>query len=288
MEITVDTKIIPLIGKPLRHSLSSRMHTEAIRMGDLDYVRIPMEINKEYLGNVINGLRYMNVAGISITKPYKVEVIQYLDELDELAEKIGAVNCIVNTKGRLKGYNTDGEGFVNALQQYTDYELKKTVFFCFGAGGAGKAICSTLAYRGVKKIYITDQKDLYSDTLVKNINKFFSPIAEQIPFTDILKIRDKIAEADIVMNVTGLGMFPDISKTPIEKEFLKADQLAFDATYNPIKTKFLQDAESVGCKTINGKGMLIHCGMMGFELYTGIKQSIDIWSEIMNKIIIEK
>jgi len=285
MEITVDTKIVALLGKPLRQSLSSKMHSEAFALAGLNYIRIPMEVEGEHLEDVIKGLRYMNVAGISVTKPYKVDVIKYLDEMDELAQKIGAVNCIVNKNGRLKGYNTDGEGFVNALLQETDCMLEQTVFFSLGAGGAGRAICSTLAYRGAKKIYIADQYDDASAALVNDINKYFSPVAEKVPYGDKTEMRTKIAEANVIMNVTGLGMQPHLDETPIEKEALAPHQLAFDAIYNPAKTRFLREAESIGCTILNGQGMIVHCGMMGFELYTGVKQSLKTWSAIMAAIM---
>lgn len=285
MEITVDTKLVVLLGKPLRQSFSSKMHSEAYRLQNLNYIRIPVEVDKEHLGNVVNGLRHMNVVGISVTKPYKVEIVKYLDELDELAEKMGSVNCILNSNGRLKGYNTDGEGFIRALANKGSYKMNETTFFCFGAGGTGRAICSTLSYKGAKKIYIVDKIDNLSKSLANNINSSFAPVAEQIMFDDVKQIREKLSKADIVMNLSGIGMYPHLDKTPIEKEALKLNQLVFDATYNPEKTRFLQEAELIGCETMNGKNMLINGVMLWFELYTGINQTIKFWMEIMEKII---
>ncbi len=149
--ITVDTKLIGLLGKPLRQSFSPRMQNEAYQAAGLDYLYYPIEVENDHLGDVVNGLRYMNYCGFAVTKPNKIQVIQYLDELDPLAKKMGSVNTVVNTDGKLKGYNTDGEGFVRSLLTQTNCCLNTSIFFCFGAGGAGRAMCSTLAYRGAKK-----------------------------------------------------------------------------------------------------------------------------------------
>jgi shikimate dehydrogenase len=288
MAITVDTKMIALLGKPLRQSFSPRMQNEAYEGAGLDYHYFPVEVENDHLGDVVNGLKYMNFVGFAVTKPNKIEVMQYLDEIDELAEKMGSCNTIVNSNGKLKGYNTDGEGFVRSLLMETGCKLEGSVFFCFGAGGAGRAICSTLAFRGAKKIYIVDKFVEASKSLAEDINTKFAPVAELVDFEDIEEVNKNVSLANVVINASGIGMYPHLDEVPVSKEALNASQICFDATYNPLKTKFLLEAESIGCKILNGIGMVINQGVIQYSLWTGLPEPIESFSDSIEKIISEK
>ncbi len=288
MAITVDTKMIALLGNPLRQSFSPRMQNEAYEAAGLDYHYFPVEVENDHLGDVINGLKYMNFVGFAVTKPNKIEVIKYLDEIDELAEKMGSCNTIVNNNGKLKGYNTDGEGFVRSLLNETDCKLEDSVFFCFGAGGAGRAICSTLAFRGAKKIYIVDKFEESSQSLVEDINTKFAPVAELVDFENVEEINKKVSSSNVVINASGIGMYPHLDEVPVSKESLNSSQICFDATYNPLKTKFLVEAESIGCKILNGIGMVINQGVIQYSLWTGLPEPIETFTKSIEKIISER
>lgn len=285
MDITVKTKLIPVIGKPMSQSISALMGNRIYEMQGQDYYRFPIEAEPEDLGAILNGLRCMNVSGIGITKPYKVAVMQYLDEIDELAQKIGAVNSIRVENKRLIGRNIDGEAFLRSLRRETDCNLEETVFFCFGAGGAGRAICCTLAHYGAKRILITDKFDASSSTLVEDINTKFAPVAEQVSFTDREALKHYLNQSHVIINASGLGMYPHLSETPVEKNWLQPHQIAFDATYNPSKTQFLKDAEEVGCQFFNGKGMIIGCGMLSYEERVGSSVDYEIWSQVFDELL---
>lgn len=285
MEITVETKLIPVIGKPLAQSLSYKMGNAIYQREGLNYYRFPIEVDKEHLGDVLRGLRHMNLSGIGITKPYKVEVMKYLDEIDELATRIGAVNSIEVKGGRLIGHNKDGEGFVRALLRETRCDIPKTTFFCIGAGGAGRAICWTLCYKGAKRILITDTFDESSEELVGGINAHFPAAAAFVPSRDPDAIRNAASEADVLMNASGVGMAPNVGATPLPRECFLPGKVAFDATYNPKRTQFLKDAEAAGCRIFNGKGMLINCGMLGFEERVGRSVPYEIWSKVFDDVM---
>lgn len=288
MAITVDTKMIALLGKPLRQSFSPRMQNEAYEAAGLDYHYFPVEVENDHLGDVINGLKHMNFVGFAVTKPNKIEVMQYLDEIDELAEKMGSCNTIVNNNGKLKGYNTDGEGFVRSLLSETDCKLEDSDFFCFGAGGAGRAICSTLAFRGAKKIYIVDKFEESSKSLVDDINTKFATVAELVSYENVEEINKIVSSSDVVINASGIGMYPHLDEVPVSKESLNSSQICFDATYNPLKTKFLVEAESIGCKILNGLGMVINQGAIQYSLWTGLPEPIEEFTKSIEKIISEK
>lgn len=287
MDISVNTKLVPVIGKPMGQSLSARMGNRIYESTGKDFYRFPIEAEREDLEAILNGLRCMNVARIGITKPYKIEVMKYLDEIDGLAQKIGAVNSVKVENKRLIGRNMDGLAFLRSLDREVGCKLEDTNFFCFGAGGAGRAICCTLADRGAKSILVADKLEDAARALADDINTKFAPIAREVPFSDAEELKRSVQQADVVMNATGLGMYPNLTATPVHKEWLHAGQVAFDATYNPSRTQFLKDAEEAGCRIFNGKGMIIFCGMMGYE--EGISGSVDyeIWSQVFDELLRE-
>ena len=218
---------------------------------------------------------------------FKIDIMQYLDEIDELAGMMGSCNTIVNSNGRLKGYNTDGDGFVRSLLSESGINLKDTTVFCFGAGGTARACCFALAYRGVRKIYISSNSGITCEILANEINSRIRPIAESVNAKDGEYYIDKITESDVLLNMTGMGMHQHPNETPIEKEGLVSRQICYDATYNPAKTKFLSEAESVGCRIINGLGMLVNQGAMQFKLWTGKPEPYTIMENVVKHIIIE-
>lgn len=285
MDITVNTKLHPLLGKPLRQSVSARLCNRMYERLGVDWYRFPVEIDREGLGPVLAAFRYMNVGCIGVTKPYKVDVIPFLDGMDELTARIGAVNTIRVENGRFIGKNVDGPAFFRSLREDAGRDAAGTTFFCFGAGGAGKAICCTLAYHGAKKIYITDKFDKYAAALTEEINAQFSPVAEQIPYEDRDRIGEAFRASGVVMNISGVGMAPDLTATPADASWFLPGQTAFDATYNPSKTQFLKDAEAAGCFIFNGKRMLIRCQMSGFEERLGACPEYEVWSEMFDEIL---
>jgi len=283
--ITVDTKLIPLLGNPLRQSFAPRMQNSAYQAMGFDAVYFPLEIENDHLGDVVNALRWMNVPGFAVTKPNKVEVLQYLDELDELAEKMGACNTVVNKNGVLKGYNTDGVGGVTDLIQH-GIDIASCTFFALGAGGCGRAMCFTLAHYGAKKIYIADCTDA-GLVLAEEVNKNFGPIATACHTDDKETVLKMVRESDVLMNLSGVGMYPNVEETWIDKKYLEHKPVCFDATYNPLKTQFLIEAEEVGCKIINGLGMSVNQGAIQANLWTGQPEPYEAMMKEINVILKE-
>ena len=285
MQIDNQTKMVTLIGTPLSQSFAARMQNAAYEAEGLDFCYFYTEADTSHLSDIIGGVRYMpSFAGCAVTKPNKVAVLNYLDELDPLCEKMHACNTVVRTpEGKLIGYNTDGIGFYRSFVEETDIPVKYTTFFCFGAGGAGRAMCSVLAYYGAKKIYITDLYEESSRQLAEDINKNFAPVAEAVPYGDFSRIRD----CAVIMNATGIGMGDTIGQTPMPKDRIFPGQLYFDACYNPDKTQFLLNAEERGCKILNGLGMSLYQGVAQIELWTGKKASAEVMRRELMTIIQE-
>jgi len=284
MKVDINTKMITLLGTPLSQSFAARMQNAGYEAADLNMLYFYTETDQEHLGDIVNGIRHMNFAGFAVTKPNKVRVLRYLDELDPLCKKMGASNTVVKTAdGKLVGYNTDGIGFYTSLTEEGGVDVKNSTFFCFGAGGAGRAMCSVLAYYGAKKIYITDFFEPCAQALVDDINNNFAPIAEFVHHGDTAKV----PECDVIMNASGVGMGKSIGQSPVAKEILKPNQFCFDACYNPAKTQFLLDAEAQGCKILNGLGMSLYQGAAQIELWTGSKAPVEAMRQELLKILEE-
>lgn len=288
MAVDINTKMITLLGKPLGQSFAARMQNAAYEAAGLNMLYFYTEVENDHLPDVINGLRYMNFAGFAVTKPNKIEVLQYLDELDPLCAKMGSSNTVVITDGKLKGYNTDGIGFFISLKEETGLDVAASTFYCCGAGGAGRAMCSVLAYNGAKKIYISDAFPACAQSLVEDINANFAPVAELVAADDAAACAQAIAASDVVMNASGIGMAPHLDETPIPKETLRPEQICFDACYNPDKTRFLLEAEQVGCRVVNGLGMSLYQGAEQIRLWSGQDAPVDRMRDELFAILAEK
>jgi len=280
--ITVDTKLVALLGTPLRQSISYKLQNDTYQALGLDYYYIPVEVEQDGFEAVVNAVRYMNFAGLAITKPYKVTIMQYLDEVDDIARMMGSCNTVVVKDGKFKGYNTDGLGCLRSLVEEGSVEIKDNIFFSFGAGGTGKSVCFELANNGARRIYICSRSAMCEE-LAANINNYFPGVCVAIRAADEEKIRQAVSDANVLLNLSGSGMYPHIDETPVDKALLQPKHICFDATYNPDKTRFLLEAEEKGCKIINGIGMVIYQGARQIKLWTGKDDPV----EIMRKSFID-
>lgn len=280
----IDTKLITLLGTPLRQSFAARMQNRGYRDAGLNMLYFYTETDQTHLGDIIKGIRYMNFAGFAVTKPNKVAVLQYLDEVDSFCAKMGSCNTVVvEPDGKLKGYNTDGVGFYQSLTESSRIDVADTAFFCIGSGGVGRAMCSILAYHHAKKIYIMDLFEDSARSLVRDINSNFDAVAEAVPFGDF----SKTAECQVILNASGIGMGKTMGQNPMPVEYIREGQFFFDACYNPEKTQFLLDAEARGCSILNGLDMSLYQGAAQIELWTGQPAPVDAMRDELLQILAE-
>ncbi len=276
MNISGKTKLCIIIGDPVQHSLSPRMHNAAYKALGIDdqFVFTASTIKPQDLETVISALKVMNVRGITCTIPHKIEVMKYLDEIDETAVQIGAVNTVVNTNGKLKGYNTDWLGTVTPLEKHTSLSGKKVALV--GAGGAAHAMGFGVLSKGAKLTIfnrtLEKAEELVQTFKQKGFELVSAKSTEQI---------SKIAEYDIILNATSLGMGEHLNKTPVAKEFLRKEHIVFDAVYVPYETRLLKEAAEVGATIIHGTDMLLYQGIPQFELYTGQKAPVDVMRKVL-------
>ncbi len=274
--ITVDTKLVALLGYPLKQSVSYLIQNQVYEELGLDYYYFPVELpRKEQLECVIHGFRQMNFAGFAVTKPYKECVLPYLDRLGDTAKKVGACNTVVMRDGQLVGYNTDGVGSVRSLEVERGFCARGKRIFSYGAGGAARAVLFQLASQEAKQITIA-ALDGMAQRLAEDLNRCYPGLCQGVDMSQRDILVQETAKADLVLNLTGLGMAPHLNETPADSTWLRPGQLCYDAIYNPEKTRFLEDAEAAGCQTLNGLGMVIYQGLAQIELWTGVRADPEI------------
>ena len=282
--ITGYTELIGLMAYPIGHSSSPAMQNEAFAKLGLDYAYLAFEVDNDTLEDAITGLRALKMRGSNVSMPNKTVVHKYLDELSPAAEMCGAVNTIVNDNGKLTGHITDGIGYMQSLKD-NDIDVIGKKMTIVGAGGAATAIEIQAALDGVAEISIFNRKDEFwanAEKTVEKINTKTNCKATLYDLADLDKLKEEIADSYLFANATGMGMKPLEGQTYIpDKSFFRKDLIVTDVVYFPRETEMLRIAKEVGCKTMNGLGMMLFQGSAAFELWTGQPMPIEYMKETL-------
>ncbi|MFX0020603.1 MAG: shikimate dehydrogenase, partial [Promethearchaeota archaeon] len=257
--VTARTKILCVIGHPIEHSMSPIMHNAAIQDLGLNFLYIAFDVAPNKLKEAIKGLKALNIKGINVTLPHKENVIKFIDEVDELAQKIGAINTIKNEDGFLIGRNTDVEGANKALIAAGCETAGKNIVI-IGAGGAAKAVLYSLASES-NKVTIINRTEDRAKNLVSELKTRMGLNIESKKYSEII-LKEEIGEADILINATPIGMFPTMNVSPVSKKILHSDLFVFDLIYNPLETHLIKDSKEIGCQTLSGLDMLVNQGAL--------------------------
>lgn len=278
MNVSGKTRVCALIGDPVEHSLSPAIQNAAFQHLNLDYIYVAFNVRANQLENAILGVRGLGIHGLNVTMPHKISIINYLDELDETAKRIGSVNTILNKNGRLIGYTTDGIGALNSLKHAESNPSDKKVVV-LGAGGASRSICFTLA-EYVGELIILNRTLEKAVNLANNIREVLGKKVN-VRASSLIdeNLKKELKDADILINATSVGMKPNDAFTPVKRDFLHQNLTVFDIVYNPLETRLLREARLVGAKTVDGLSMLIHQGAASFEIWTGVKAPIEVMRE---------
>ena len=282
--ITGHTELIGLMAYPIRHSSSPAMHNEAFAYLGLDYAYLAFEVDNSTLKDAITGLRALKMVGSNVSMPNKTVVGQYLDKLSPAAELCGAVNTITNEDGVLTGHITDGIGYMQSLKDY-DIDVIGKKMTIVGAGGAATAIEVQAALDGVAEISIFNIKDDFwanAEETVRKINEKTNCKVNLYDLADKETLRKEIEDSYLLANATGLGMKPHEGETWLpDTSYLRPDLIVTDTVYAPAETKFLEMAKEVGCKRMNGFGMMLFQGAAAFKLWTGHDMPIEHMKEVL-------
>lgn len=272
----INTKLLALIGHPIKQSYSPFIHNSAFELKGMDYIYLPFDITKSNLKSAIKGMNLLGVNGFNVTIPHKENIIELLNNVSEEAAIVGAVNTVVNEHGELNGHNTDVFGITETLAPFKK-EISGSIMSVVGAGGGARAaIYSLIRNFKPKKIYLinrTEQKAESLKTYFSTKMKFDSFKTKELFPPDLVDI---LRDSKLIINTTSVGMFPEVddSITTLEKSFVK-DQIVFDIVYNPVKTKLLKIAEKEGSKVLDGLNMLVYQAAKSFELWTGEEMPVE-------------
>ena len=265
--INPNTSLYAVLGDPISQSLSPVMHNSAFSHAGYNGIYLAFRVKE--IGKAISGIKALGIKGAGITIPHKVKIIEFLDEIDDTAAKIGAVNTVINRQGKITGYNFDSMGAVKAVREKTGIKNKSVAIL--GAGGAARAVGYGIVSEGGRLTILNRTKET-GEKLAADLGSEFCVPGD---FKEI--------KCDILINTTPLGMKPNVDSIPVEKKYLNKGMIVMDIVYNPFKTRLLKVAQDLGCTTIDGASMFVFQGACQFELWTGKKAPVDF----MRKTVLE-
>ena len=268
LSLTGKSQVYGILGDPVAHSLSPLMQNQAFASLGIDAIYVPFHVLPENLPAAIEGLRALQVAGVNITLPHKEAVLPLLDEVDEQARLIGAVNTIVNRQGRLVGYNTDGLGFLQSARQELGFAPEQSRIVLLGAGGACRAAVVALAAAGAASIVIANRTRSRAEQLVSEVAARFEDTGLQACTYEDDLFSAALAEADLVVNTTSVGLHGE-SINIFQLENINRSAAFYDMVYSKVDTPLLRAARLQGLRAVDGLGMLAGQGEEAFLLWTG-------------------
>ncbi|HCV27079.1 MAG TPA: shikimate dehydrogenase [Dehalococcoidia bacterium] len=263
------TKRLGIFGYPLHHSMSPLFQQAALDALGIDAKFEGWPTKPEDFAAAVEGLRSDDCLGCCITQPHKEAALELVDELDPAAEAIGAINTIVSTTGRLKGYNTDAPGFIRGLRESVGFDPDGKSALVLGAGGAARGIVYALREAGVSRMAIANRTEERAQALARDMSRTrFRPDAMSL---HIDQLANFAPYADLIVNATSMGMRGGEAdeESPIQPELISGNAVCYDAVYVPPVTPFLEVAEEAGARVAGGLSMLIYQGAEGFKLWTG-------------------
>ena len=272
--IDANSTVCCLIGDPVEHSFSPLVHNRGYERLGLNFAYVAFRVKD--VKQAIDGIRGLSIRGVSVTIPHKVSAMEYVDDIDDTARETGAINTIVNDDGVLHGSNTDYGAALKALEEKTAISGKKVVLL--GAGGVGLAIAAGLKQNGADLVII-DIIEKKAGELAQLVNAEGFGGLEQLP---------KIGSADILINATPVGMWPEVNKSIVPKELLHQRLMVFEVVYNPRETRLITEAKKSGCAVIYGYKMFLYQAAIQFELFTGCQAPLNDMELVLTKALEEK
>jgi len=286
MKININgkTSVFGVIGDPIEHSLSPLMHNSAIVTMGVDAVYIPFNVKPQFLKNAISSIIALNIKGLNVTVPHKTEVMKYLDRLTDVAKAVGAVNTIINDDGALTGDNTDVYGFEMCLKKDGGLEIFPERISILGAGGAARGVAYACSMRDeVREVIVLNRTFSKAEKLVEELSHVTGKTLVPMP-ADKETLNRMLPPSGLVVNTTSVGMYPDISSSPVfDPDVFHDGQVICDIIYNPLKTKFLREASSRGAKTVGGLAMLAYQGARSLSLWTGKDAPANVMLDVLRE-----
>ena len=274
-------ELVGVFGHPVAENPTVVMQEAAFQALGLNWRYLTIEVLPEDLADAMRALRALNMRGINLTIPHKVAVLPYLDEISPAARLMGAVNTVVREGGRLIGENTDGKGFLRSLREDAGADPAGKRVLLLGAGGAARAIAVELALAGAARIAVANRTAQRGQALVDLLRDGAGAAADLLPWSGPLSIP---ADVDILVNATSIGLFPNVADRPeIDYDAIAPGAIVCDVIHNPPSTPFLREADRRGARALDGLGMLVYQGAIGFKLWTGLDAPVDVMRRALER-----
>jgi shikimate dehydrogenase len=272
-----------VLGHPIGHTLSPVMHNAAFESLNMDAIYLAFDVHPRRLLKVLEAMSQMGFRGVNLTIPLKEVAFRGLKDLDISSRRLGSVNTIqFRHGGKLKGYSTDGKGFLEAVREAFARPVAGMSIFILGTGGAGRAVALACAARNASAITLADIETARARRVASEIARMFPRVRVQCANTNTVTWKKECADADLVVQATPVGMKKTDTSLLPESAFRKG-QMAYDLVYMYPQTAFMKAARKGGAKTSNGLGMLLHQGALSFEIWTGIKPPVEVMRKALEK-----
>ncbi len=282
MNIDGSTTIVGIFGAPIRHTASPAMHNAAFAALDMNWAYLAFHVEPQNLRSALRGAGDMGIVGINLTVPHKILALDWIDDIDAEARKLGAVNTVSMEKGRLRGYNTDGYGFLKAIKEDFNLSIKGKRVLVLGAGGAGHGIAVKCALDGAARVIVANRTPARIEPIAQEVRGTKTEfLALKLAAEHIRKV---IHEVDLVVNATSVGL-EEHDSLGLGADLFSPRLHVYDTIYRPAETELLRVAESAGAKVANGLSMLLHQGAKAFEIWTKRKAPLAVMRRALRAAI---
>ncbi len=282
MRLDANVRKTGLIGHPVAHSKSPEMINAAYQKQGLPYIYLAYDVAPEDLKQAVEGMRALGFRGWNVTVPHKVTVMDHLDEVEESARLIGAVNTVMVEEGRLIGINTDGAGYLRSLVTETGIDPAEQQVVLIGAGGAARAVGYALARAGVQRITVVNRTETRAQELAARLKTW-----TETEGVGLDQAGEKLQGASLLVQTTSVGMYPDTEACPVDPTFLHEGLLVSDLIYHPRDTRLMREARTRGARVHGGLGMLLHQGALAYRRWTGQEAPTETMREILEEALKE-
>jgi len=281
VRIDTQTRTLGVIGWPVEHSLSPAMHNAALREMGLNWAYLAFAVEPERVAEAVAAVRGLGLVGLNVTIPHKQAVAGLMDELDDAASALGAVNTIVRSEDRLIGFNTDGPGFLRSLQE-RGHTVEGRRVAIIGAGGAARSVAYATARAGAASIDLLNRTAEKAEAVARLAQEKGTARRVNTSGLEGERAREAVSSADVVVDCTSVGMYPNVNEGPVVPgQWLRPGQVVVDLTYNPRETTLLRAALEQGAEVVDGTGMLVHQGAISLLHWSGREAPVEVMREAL-------
>jgi shikimate dehydrogenase len=280
LETTAHTGLVAVLGHPVAHSLSPRIHNTAFRAQSVDMVYLAFDVHPALLGQAVHGFRALGVRGANVTLPHKETVVPLLDEVKPAADRLGAVNTIVNDQGNLVGHNTDVAGFLAALRTVRAEGARGVRCLVFGAGGAARAVVAGLIEDGAADIWIHNRTEQRAIALCESARVWGATSCQVAAAADLETLARTM---DLLVNATSVGLSPEVKDSAVPVDIVDSHHLVLDVVYGPQPTALVATAAAKGAIALDGREMLVMQAADSYRLWTGLEPPLQVMRSSLEK-----